>query len=91
VRFDSEIPLWGVITAAVTGIVSIVGWTFRLSSRLEKVERELTDLNNELAEVKSDVHSMNGKMDARVDKDQTLLIQILERLARIETKLEEKR
>ncbi len=90
-RFDSEIPLWGVITAAVTGIVSIVGWTFRLSSRLEKVERELTDLNNELAEVKSDVHSMNGKMDARVDKDQTLLIQILERLARIETKLEEKR
>jgi hypothetical protein len=84
VRFDSEIPLWGVITATLTAIVSIVSWTFRLSSRLEKVERELTD-------VKSDVHAMDGKMDARVDKDQTLLIQILERLARIETKLEEKR
>jgi hypothetical protein len=84
VRFDSEIPLWGVITAALTAIVSVLGWTFRLSSRLEKVERELL-------EVKADVHLMDGKMDARVDKDQTLQHQILERLVRIETKLEDKR
>ncbi len=79
-RFDSEIPLWGVITAALTAIVSVVSWTFRLSSRLEKVERELAD-------VKSDVHSL----DEKLGKDQGIWMDIRERLVRIETKLEEKR
>jgi hypothetical protein len=80
VNLNSEIPLWGVITAALTAIVSVVSWTFRLSSRLEKVERELAD-------VKSDVHSL----DEKLGKDQGIWMDIRERLVRIETKLEEKR
>ncbi len=79
-NLNSEIPLWGVITAALTAIVSVVSWTFRLSSRLEKVERELAD-------VKSDVHSL----DEKLGKDQGIWMDIRERLVRIETKLEEKR
>jgi hypothetical protein len=79
-NWNTEIPLWSVITGLFTALFAFGGWLLRLSSRLATAERDLADIREE-------IHGLRTSRDA----SQQLLADIRERLVRIETKLEDRR
>lgn len=83
-NWNTEIPLWGVITMAGSFICAAIASHVRLKDRIKEVGTEVTHLKEEVVELKGEVAGFR----ARADQEAKMWTEIRERLVRIETLME---